>query len=482
MNAATRILPALAGVTIALAAQAAEPEAKLEEAAPPSRWRISAGARFAPGVKTKAAISSRAVVDTVGRLRGANSSKGGGSLPSGSSTTTERSSSTSSSESSETIDMLSEGRIDFPDGVSFIDMDDESEDLNETYAWHFDSSATFDEATGTLAIPGATTTATSRETSTSHGEETAVSTASYRSSFSEQILPDVAASHEADLWGGDIEIGYDFYVGERLSLGLGLGATFYRSEDAIRAAGRCYAASSSTVRETATGRFTTTTETTVETTATSTETTTFTDAGFAYPGALDDLRNDDGSYGAGDREGYANPYGGGNPTLTLVDGSVTRTTATENRRDTTATTTRTFEATGSKSSRTSARRVIDVAAAGDVETQELRLALQPAWRAADWLELRGSLGVAATRVSVDVDATLFVDGAAWRTVSGDDDDWVFTGLCGLDALVSPLDWLSLFVGADIRLGGNTFDYEAGLARGTVELARATYRAGVAVRF
>ena len=52
----------------------------------------------------------------------------------GSSTTTERSSSTSSSESSETIDMLSEGRIDFPDGVSFIDMDDESEDLNETYA------------------------------------------------------------------------------------------------------------------------------------------------------------------------------------------------------------------------------------------------------------------------------------------------------------------------------------------------------------
>ena len=126
--------------------------------------------------------------------------------------------------------------------------------------------------------------------------------------------------------------------------------------------------------------------------------------------------------------------------------------------------------------------VIDVTAAGDVETQELRLALQPAWRATDWLELRGSLGLAATRVSVDVDATLFVDGAAWRTVSGDDDDWVFTGLCGLDALVSPRDWLSLFVGADIRLGGNTFDYEAGLARGTVELARATYRAGVAVRF
>jgi hypothetical protein len=32
------------------------------------------------------------------------------------------------------------------------------------------------------------------------------------------------------------------------------------------------------------------------------------------------------------------------------------------------------------------------------------------------------------------------------------------------------------------MGGNTFDYEAGLVRGSVELARATYRAGIAIRF
>ena len=41
----------------------------------------------------------------------------------------------------------------------------------------------------------------------------------------------------------------------------------------------------------------------------------------------------------------------------------------------------------------------------------LRLALQPAWRAADWLELRGSFGAVATRVDVDVDAAIFVNGA-----------------------------------------------------------------------
>ena len=483
MNAAMRILPAVAGVVLALAARAAETEEpRLEESAQPSRWRIFAGARLAPGVKTKASISSRAVIDAAGRLRGVNGSSGGGSLPSGSSTTTERSSSTSSDESSETVDMLTEGRIDFPDGVSFIDMDDTTLPPEETWNWHFDSSAAFDDATGTLTVPGTPTTTASRETSTSHGEESGTSLSSVRSSFSEQIMPDAASSHDADIWGGDIEIGYDLWMGERLSLGIGLGATFYRGEDAIRAAGRCYAASSSTVRESASGRFTTTTETTIETTETTTETTTFTDSSFTYPGALDDLRNDNGSYGAGDREGDENIYGGGNPALTLTDGNVTRTTATETRKDTTATTTRTFEATGSKSSRTSSRRVIDVAAEGDVETQEIRLALQPAWRATDWLELRGSFGVAATRVSVDTDATILVNGARFTTVSGDDSDWVFAGLCGLDAVVSPLDGLSLFVGADLRMGGNTFDYEAGLVRGSVELARATYRAGIAIRF
>ena len=55
MNKAPRILPAVAGVMLALAARAAETEEpRLEESAQPSRWRISAGARFAPGVKTKA--------------------------------------------------------------------------------------------------------------------------------------------------------------------------------------------------------------------------------------------------------------------------------------------------------------------------------------------------------------------------------------------------------------------------------------------
>ena len=53
----------------------------------------------------------------------------------------------------------------------------------------------------------------------------------------------------------------------------------------------------------------------------------------------------------------------------------------------------------------------------------------------------------------------FVDGARWGVVSGDDDAWVVTGLCGIDAAVSPLDWLSIFVGADLRIGNNGMDYD-----------------------
>ncbi len=423
MNTATRILPTVVGVVFALAAQAAETdEPRLEESAQPSRWRISAGARFAPGVKTKASISSRAVIDAAGRLRGEAS------------TSTKRGVTSSRSESSESQSIPANEPFEFEGG--FIDMDDESEDPNETYAWHFDSSAAFDDATGTFTFPSASSTSTSHNNSTKR---------------SEQILPDATSSENDDFWGGDFEIGYDFLQGKRYSLGLAVGATLYRCEDAIR-------------QKSPIGT-STTTSTSVGTTDTTTEALTIMDSSLV--GGLGDIQNEDYSYGSGDPTGYSNPYGGGNPTLTLTDGSITRRTTVESSQDATTRTT---------------SRVIDVTAEGDVETQEIRLALQPAWKATDWLELRGSFGVAATRVSVDTDATILVNGARLTTVSGDDSDWVFAGLCGLDAVFSPCESFDLFVGADIRLGNNKFDYEAGLVRGEVELARCTFRAGVAISF
>ena len=480
-NPFVRILPALAGVALTLGARADEPTAvELVEAAPPSRWHFTVGARVAPGVKTRAGVSSRAVADAAGRLSGANGSRRGAALPSGSSTAVERTSATSSDTSSETLSLTPTSRLEFDHG--FVDMADDAGIPGETAFWHFDATASFDEGGGRLATASDPKTETSRESSSSRSVGQTVSSASVRSTFSETVAPDAASSREDDLWGADFEIGRDLWRGERLSLGLAFGATFYRGEDAVRAAGRCYEAESSTVRETASGRFVTTTDTTVETTRTATETTAFTDPGFAYAGALDDIRNDDGSFGAGTADGYTNPYGGNKPVLTLSDGSVTKTTATDTTTDTTVETTRTFEAAGTKTDRASARRTIDVAADGDVEMQELRLALQPSWRATDWLELRGSLGAVATRVAVDVDATVFVNGARSATVSGSDDDWVFAGLCGLDAVIRPAPWLEIALGGDVRLGDAETDYRAGLASGSVELARYTLRAGIGVRF
>ena len=422
-------------VVCAFAARAEEPGAtELERTAQPSRWRISAGARFAPGVKTRAGISSRAVMDAAGRISAA-------ALPRGTTTTT-RDSRTTTSESSETLSVTPTGRFEFDGG--FIDMDDTTADPNETWYWHFDDASVFDESRGTVTV-------TERGADGSSGGT--ASSASVRGSASEAILPDMSSSREDDLWGGDFEVGYDFYVGDRLSIGIGIGATFYQGEDSARVAGSSGRATSSS--------------TSIKTSTSATETMVFSDPSLSYAGALDDVRNDDGSIGAGTRDGHTNPYGGNNPILTLGDGAVTRTTSTATRMD--ATTTR-------------VRRTIDVTADGDVEMQEIRLVLQPAWRAADWLELRGSLGAVATRVDVDADATVFVNGARSAVVSGDDADWLFAGLCGLDAVVCPYGRLELALGGDIRLGDNDMAYSAGLVRGTVELARYTFRAGLGFRF
>ena len=470
MKSATRTLAILACLA-AFAAQADEPE--LSEQPAPSRWRVSVGVRLAPGVKTRATVPSRAVLDAVGRLPGADGSSRGASLPSGTSTSTRRSSTTSSEETSESVAVTPTSRLEFDNG--FIDMNDTTADPYETWYWHFDSAAAFDEAAGRLSTVSTPSTETSTESTSSRIVGQTVSSVSSRTTFSETAA-DVSSSREDDFWGADLEIGCDLWRGERFSLGVGLGATLYRCEDAVRAAGRCQTS------ESATGRIVTTTEATVETTKTTTETTTFTDPNLSYAGALADLRNDDGSFGAGTPDGYSNPYGGNNPTLTLSDGSVTTTTATETRRDETVRTTRTFEPAGSRAGRTSARRTVDVVASGDVETEELRLALQPSWAAADWLELRCSFGAVATRVAVDADTAVLVNGARVAAVSGDDDGWVVSGLCGLDAVFRPAERLEIAVGADLRLGDTDMDYSAGLVRGTVELARYTVRVGVGLRF
>ena len=451
----------------------------LEESAAPSRWRLSIGARLAPGLKVDSRISSEAVADAVGRLRPLGSSHSASTPKNGVASTTTENAESSSDSSTETMSVSSDERLDFSNG--FIDMNDTTTGPNETWNWHFDDASVFDESTGAITVRE-TSSQSSTSTSSSGGSSRVATFSSQRASFSETVNPDVVSSRESDAWGGDIEVGYDFYVGGRFSLGVGLGATLYRSEDAVRAAGRCYSASSELRRETVSGRYVETKDVTTVATKDTSVTTVVTDDNLAFDGALADMQNDDGSIGAGTYDGQSNPYGGNPPILTIGDGSYTRTTDTSTRTETTTTTRTRFSKEGVSSSSTRRTRTIDVKSCGDVEMRELRLALQPAWKATDWLELRGSLGAAATRVSVDVDTTIFVDGKTWGAMSGDDEDWIVTGLCGIDAVVSPLDWLSLFVGADLRIGNNRMDYSAGIVDGTIELAKYSFHVGLGIAF
>ncbi len=467
-----------AGMAGAVLAEEENPSS-LEESAAPSRWRFSIGARLAPGLKVDSRISSEAAVNAVGRLRPAGASHSAAPPKDGVASTTTVDVDHSSRSSTETLTVSNDERLEFPNG--FIDMNDSTIDPNETWNWHFSDASVFDEGTGSITVRESSS-QSSTSTSSSGGATGVATFSSQRASFSETVNPDISSSREADVWGGDIEVGYDFYVGERLSVGVGLGATLYRSEDAVRAAGRCYSASSRLRRETVGGRHVETKDVTTAVTEDTTVTTVFTDENLAFDGSLADMVNDDGSIGAGTYDGQNNQYGGNPPILTVGDGGYTRTTDTSTRTETTTTTRTGFAKDGASTSVSRRSRTIDIAAEGDVETQEIRLALQPAWEAADWLELHGSLGAVTTRVSVDVDATLLVDGRTWGVMTGDDDGWIVTGLCGIDAVVSPLDWLSIFVGADLRIGNNKKDYSAGIVDGTVELAKYTFRAGLGIAF
>ena len=68
MKITSRILMTLVSLGVAHTAMAEE-EPALAEQQEPGRWHFSAGARLAPGVKTKASISSRAVTRAVNAAR-----------------------------------------------------------------------------------------------------------------------------------------------------------------------------------------------------------------------------------------------------------------------------------------------------------------------------------------------------------------------------------------------------------------------------
>ena len=477
-------LCALCAVTAILGHSTAfsdEPGLELATESEPSRWHVSGGVRLSPGIKTKAAVSSRGVVDAAGRMNGSNRSSGNGRFRADAASSTSRDSSTSSRETTEPLVVTPTSRLDFDNG--FIDMVDDAGIAGETANWHFDDAGVFDEANGSITISGASATTTSRESSISSAMGPEERAESVRTAFAETFAADVSSSHESDAWGGDIEIGYDLYQSGRFSIGLGLGTTLYRNDNAIKAAGRCYSASRATTARSTSGRIVETTTTTTETTETSTETTTIVDDNLAYPGASDDLRNDDGSIGAGTADGRTNPYGGYNPVLTIADGRATRTTRVDTLRDVVTETSRSFDSPeGVRTSHAVDHRTIDVVADGDVEMQEVRLGVQPSWKVAEWLDFRGMFGAVATHVSVDTDAAVLVNGIRTATISGDDEDWGFSGLCGIDCVFRPYKRLEIAVGGDLRLGDATMDYTAGVVHGTVELARYTFRAGIGIAF
>ena len=381
MNKIPYIPFAIAFAAAAVLAEEAENVASTETPVPTeerqdagdSRWHFSIGARFAPGVKTRASMSRKAF-STLSRKM---SFAGLESRETRSSTSVEESSSSLTERGTVSAQ---DGRYEFDAG--FIDMNDSAGVAGETWNWHLDSTATFDETTGTFTIPMGSSSSASSDPKRSSGS---------RSAESSDVSPEGDRVDDG-LWGVDAEIGYDFHRSGRWALGAGLGVSFYEDADAFRLAGRCHEAR----------RSKTSAEVSVDTSSEISENAFLTDP--YYAGAADELRNADGSYGAGTFDGHSNPYGGGNPVLSVsgIDSEKTTDTATR-------TTIRTTTATSSLA--------VDLASEGTVSTWEMRLALQPSYRVTDWCEVRGTFGAVMTHVDVDVDSTVFVNRRMYRQVS-----------------------------------------------------------------
>lgn len=474
----TAVCVALSMMSLAVVAGSDAQELQMEPETSASRWHLTVGARLAPGLKANAHVSSKAVANMAGRLASRGAAVAGKSPAAGTATSRHTTTSDTTDSTTAGFSVSPTGRYEFDNG--FIDMNDDAGIVGETSNWHFDNADAFDEGTGRITATRALT-ETSYDSATIHSE----SSASFDSkdvSIHEKTSADIAASSESDVWGGDIEIGYDLYQGGCFSFGLAVGATLYRSEDAIHAVGRCYEASSTTRRSIVTGHYSIdeTRDATIRTETA--ESTVFTDPNLAYVGACADIENDDGSIGAGTADGYSNPYGGNNPVLKVSNGSVVQSVTRNTHTETTISEVQGFVLDRKSSENSRTARFIDVIADGDVELSEIRLALQPSWQVTEWLQLRGSLGAVASRVSVDVDSTIFVNGSARLMFSADDDKWLFAGLGGLDVVVSPSKSLDIVAGVDMRLGDRKFNYEAGPVSGRIELAGITCRLGVSFSF
>ena len=465
-----------------LAAMAAEPAAPAVELEPVDHdpaWRVSAGFRAAPGIKTSAAVDARAAAAAAGgTLRGF---PGVGSS-SGASTSVKtevlESSSTGLTEADARKEAgWSEGRKrwDFDNG--YVDLDDGANREGETQNWHFDSADDFVDGAVRARTPYSGTTTT--RTRTTKTETFGASSVSLHEEWGEGLRG------SSDETACGVELRLDRTVWENADFGLdaGVGYAWYGDVDAFSVRGRAYSAVA-TERRTASGSRVTTTDTTTKTDESGTVVTSLSQPEFTDPA---DYANDDGSMGGGVADVYDPqlPAGYRMPVLTVTQDrfstSVERGPTASESSSSTSVSASGAAGAGRSSSRTT-RRAVDVRSEGTLSLQELRVGVRPFWKAAPRLALRGDVGLLAVYSELETDTRLTVDGVQTAAIRKDDDDWTLGGYAGAALDFAATDSLTFTLGAEARFPHKKLRFDDGVVSGSVELAEWSAFVSVGWRF
>ncbi len=417
-----------------------------------SGWRVSVGVRTAPSVKTRATVDVPAVVGRAGRVVPFGRSSSSSSTETTPGTGTSSGSGRTREEALAASARKPDGSFEFDNG--YIRPDSAAVD-GETWNWHFDSASAYSGGTisGTTAFgsgDGSTTVTERRDTRTTLSEKTA-------SGFSD--------STDKEATGFDLGLSRTLWQGDGFGIDLSLGWTVYEDTDVFRMGGRAYEgrATSRTATETAT----------TSSGSSGTVTTTVTvdpsfDVGYATM--------PDGSLGGASFDGMPSQPGWGTPLL-IYDPASVSTTVAETGSGTGGTTTK--RTAGPEKTR---NRTIDVRSKGELSMQELRLGIAPWWEPTDGVRLQALLGIVDSYAEIETRTSIFVDGAEVWKRSHTDDDWKIQGYAGLSIAVSPLDWLEISAGAEVRFPNRRVRFDDGIASGSVELADWTAFAAVGIRF
>ena len=454
-----KTLPLLLLPLAAMAAEPAAPAVRLEPVDHDPAWRLSAGFRAAPGIKTSAAVDARAAAAAAGavlRPSGGSSSGKGEVLGSSFEGTTE-------------ADALkdagwSEGRTYWKFDNGYIDLDDGANRDGETQNWHFDSADAFVDGAvqARTSYSGTTTTRTRRTAGTSVHEE-----------WGENLR----GSSDETAYGVELRLDRTVWENADFGVDVGVGYAWYDDVDAFSVRGRAYTATAKSVSG---GETVTTTE------ESGTVVTSFAQPEFTDPA---DYVNADGSIGGAVED--VNDVGFGRtdpmPVLTVTQNNFSTSVERNPTETSSASTTATSGSgavggTTSKTSSRTVRRTVDVRSEGTLSLQELRLGVRPFWKAAPWLAVRADAGILATYSELETTTRLSVDGVPAATIRRDDDDWTLGGYAGLSLAAAATDRLEISLGAEARFPHKSLRFDDGVVSGRVGLAEWSAFASVGWRF